>query len=94
MTEVYNLGRQDVRGRLLVFRQVLSELEMKMTEIYFRSREALELVDKKWLGLTDQATLKLEKPFLLLTADKDLWAAAAASKLPVLNWNHYREKWL
>lgn len=94
LTEVDDLGRKNVKGRELQYRSILKKLELQMVEKLIPSRTVFADPDDTWLGLADGASLKIDKPFLLLTTDADLWSKANRSKVDAVNWNHLRMQWL
>ena len=94
LTEVDNLGRQDTKGRREKFRATLSRLELASMEKYVPSRDVFLFIGAEWLGLTDQAILKFERPFLLITGDANLWTTAIRSNIDAVNWNHFRQRWM
>jgi hypothetical protein len=94
LTEVDNLCRQDIRGRLHEFKSVLKEMEFHALEKYIPTRQILANTHKDWFGLTDHASLNFGAPLLLVTTDSVLWNLALISGIDAINWNHMRQEWL
>ena len=94
MTEVDNLGRQNTKGRSHLFKAMLGKIELVSKEEYIDSRTIFSNIKKDWLGLSDEAILHFKPPFLLITADFNLWNNAIRSGLDAVNWNHFRQRWM
>ena len=94
LTEVYNLGRQDAKGRWHEFKDILEDLELQSLEKYIPSRSIFAKTDGNWIGLTDNGILNLGVPFLLVTSDSVLWCQALRAGIDAINWNHLRQEWL
>ena len=91
LTEASNLLGyigEPARGKICdVFRVFIKAGE----ERYLESGRAAERDEFRRLGLTDSVLLHLaEEPSTLLTADLDLYLAAAKRGLKVINFNHRR----
>ena len=94
-TETSNLARQakpPYRDLMIISFKALVET---FVEICVSSRDAVMRPEFSRLGLTDSALLQLlekERDSVLLTADHNLYMAAAYSKFRAVNFNHIRDQ--
>ena len=91
LTEASNLvGYISEPARTQIY-QKFRVLANEMAERYIDSRRAVKQEEFLRLGLTDSVLLKAgEEKLTLLTADVDLYLAAASHGFKVVNFNHHR----
>lgn len=93
LTETSNLiGYIAEPARTKIFK-VFCDYVQSADEHYCESRQAITRKEFIRLGLTDSVLLhETTDSFMLLTADLDLYLAAAREGYPVQNFNHLRDE--
>ncbi|WP_407519999.1 PIN domain-containing protein [Methylobacterium oryzisoli] len=92
VSEAANLLRQHKNPERTRIMQVFAELINQHEERYFESALVVKMKNYLRLGITDAAILKCcDGQCEILTADVELYVAAANEGMRVVNFNHKRE---
>ena len=92
-SETSNLVRQTAEPRRSELTATIAVLIDQTDEHYVASRLGAKHLEHARLGLTDAVLLQLSSPAItLLTVGLSLYLAAARADLPVINFNHVRER--